>query len=173
MTAGASMDVDVSLRSVLSCCDELPEARFAPGDVLLPEGPRTGRMYILAGGTLEVLRGDTVVAEVHDPGAIFGEMSAFLGTDHTATVRAVDHVVAFRIDDARAYLQGHPEIVFHVACILAGRLQQATTYLADVKQQFAGQDNHLGMVDEVLEALVQRQRPRASVGSELVDDPRL
>jgi len=167
------MDVGDSLRSILSYCDELPEQRFAAGEVILPEGPSTNRMYILAGGDIEVLRGDTVVAEIHDPGAVFGEMSAFLGADHTATVRAASDVIAFRIDDARAYMQSHPEIVFHVACILAGRLQQATTYLADVKRQFAGHDDHFGMVDEVLEALVQRQRPKVSVGSELVSDPRL
>ncbi|SFZ85237.1 Cyclic nucleotide-binding domain-containing protein [Devosia enhydra] len=165
--------VETSLRSVLVHCEGLPRTAFAADETLIGEGPATGRMFILASGTIAVLRNETVVARIAEPGAVFGEMAAFLGGDHTATVRAETPVEAFVIEDARAYLQGHPEIVFHVASILAGRLQQATTYLADLKRQFADRDDHFGMVDEVLEALVQRQRPRARVGSELAEDPRL
>jgi CRP-like cAMP-binding protein len=167
------MDVGGSLRAVLAYCDGLPEARFAPGEVMIPEGPSTGRMFILAAGSVEILRGDTPVAEISDPGAIFGEMAALLETSHSATVRAGGEVVAFRIDDARAFLQNRPEVVFHVACILAQRLNDATLYLADFKSQFADRADHFGLVDEVMEALVQKQRRPATGGSQLKVDPRL
>lgn len=168
------MVVDGSLRAVLAYCDGLPEARFKAGDILIPEGPTTGLMFILAAGEIEILRGGTVVATIHEPGAIFGEMAALLQAAHSATVRAAGDVVAFRIDDARAFLQNRPEIVFHVACILAQRLNDATVYLADFKQQFAGRSDHLGMVDQVMEALVQKQQARpAAGGSQLTADPRL
>jgi CRP/FNR family cyclic AMP-dependent transcriptional regulator len=167
------MDVGGSLRAVLAYCDGLPEVRFKPGDVLIPEGPSTGLMFILAAGSIEIVRGETPVAEIHDPGAIFGEMAALLQATHSATVRAASDVVAFRIDDARAFLQNRPEIVFHVACILAQRLNDATAYLADFKAQFADRSDHFGLVDEVMEALVQKQRRPATGGSQLKSDPRL
>ena len=49
-----------------------------------------------------------------------------------------------------------PLICFHVCVLLARRLDSLTRYLVDVKQQFEGHD-HIGMVDEVLEALLHRQ----------------
>lgn len=164
---------DGSVAAVLAYCDGFPLDTFKPGDVLLAEGPATDRMYILAAGEVEVLRGDTQVADIAMPGAIFGEIAALLGGPHTATVRAVTEVTAFRIENARALLQSHREISFHVSSILARRLTDATTYLADLKRQFADRSDHLGMVDQVLDALVQRQRPAVTVGSQLKSDPRL
>ncbi|MFY8031185.1 MAG: cyclic nucleotide-binding domain-containing protein [Devosia sp.] len=164
---------DGSMRAVLDYCHGLPLVRFAQHEVLIAEGPATGRMFILATGAIEVLRGQTMVAEVAEPGAIFGEISALLGGDHSATVRAASEVTAYRIDDATAFMRNGNEIVFHVAKILAGRLRDATTYLADFKRQFAGRTDHFGLVDEVLEALVQRQSPSVTTGSTRTSDPRL
>ena len=90
-----------------------------------------------------------------------------------ATVRAIEPSVVHRIEDAESFLQLRPEIVFHVARILARRLIDATTYLADIKHQFADRTDHLGMVDEVLEALVNQQQSAAPAGSALKSDPRL
>ncbi|MBK8084434.1 MAG: cyclic nucleotide-binding domain-containing protein [Devosia sp.] len=164
---------DGSVGAVLAYCDGFPLDRFSPGEVLLAEGPASDRMFILAAGEVEVMRGDTQVAAIAMPGAIFGEIAALLGGRHTATVRAVTEVTAFRIENARALLQSHREISFHVSSILARRLTDATTYLADLKRQFADRSDHLGMVDEVLDALVQRQRPAVTTGSSRKSDPRL
>lgn len=158
---------------VLAYCDGFPLDKFKPGDVLLPEGPATDRMFILAAGEVEVLRGATQVADIATPGAIFGEIAALLGGNHTATVRAVTDVTAFRIEGARALLQNHRQISFHVSTILARRLTDATGYLADLKRQFADRTDHLGMVDQVLDTLVQRQRPAVVAGSSLKSDSRL
>jgi CRP/FNR family transcriptional regulator, cyclic AMP receptor protein len=155
--------------SILAYCDGFPLDRFGPGEVLIPEGPGLDRMYILAAGEVEVLRGDTQVADIAIPGAIFGEIAALLGGPHTATVRAVGDVTAFRLENARALLMDHKELSFHVSTILARRLTDATSYLADLKRQFAHRSDHLGMVDEVLDALVQRQRPAVVAGATLKD----
>jgi len=167
------MTDELMIEDVLAYCSHLPIAAFAPGDVLIGEGPASNRLYILIGGEVEVLRGDTQVAEIGETGAIFGEMSVLLGIDHTATVRAVSSVSAYRIDDARDFLRSQTEVSFHVARILARRLMDATTYLADFKRQFAHRNDHFGMVDEVLDALIQRQRPAVAGGSELKSDSRL
>jgi CRP/FNR family cyclic AMP-dependent transcriptional regulator len=41
-----------------------------------------------------------------------------------------------------------------VARILSRRVQLVTGYLVDLERQFADRDDHLAMVDEVLESLV-------------------
>jgi CRP-like cAMP-binding protein len=158
---------------VLAYCDGFPLDRFKPGDVLIPEGPGLDRMYVLAVGEVEVLRGDTQVADIAIPGAIFGEIAALLGGPHTATVRAVTNVTAFRIENARSTLMDHKELSFHVSTVLARRLTDATIYLADLKRQFADRADHFGMVDQVLDTLVQRQRPAVTAGSDLKSDSRL
>ena len=144
------------MSAVLAYCDAFPLDKFKPGEVLLAEGPATNRMYILAAGGVEVLRGDTQITEIASPGAIFGEIAALLGGNHTATVRALTDVTAFRIENARTLLAEHREISLHVSTILAQRLTDATSYLADVTRQFADRKDHLSMVDQVLDTLVQR-----------------
>ena len=163
------MTQNSSMADVLRYCDEFPLDKFKPGDVLIPEGPATNRMYILAAGEVEVLRGETQVAAIAAPGAIFGEIAALLGGDHTATVRAVSNVTAFRIENAKTLLHEHREIGFNVSVILARRLTDATGYLADLKRQFADRTDHLGMVDKVLDTLVQRQQDKISVGPSTQD----
>jgi rubrerythrin len=41
-----------------------------------------------------------------------------------------------------------------------------TTYLADIKRQFEDERGHLGMVDEILESLLNQQRQTFSPGSD-------
>lgn len=167
------MENDDSLHAVLDFCEGLPKERHARGEVLIAEGPGSGRMFILVEGAVEILRGGETVAAIDEPGAIFGEMSVLLGTGHSADVRAATDVTVYRIEDARAFLKQRPEIGFHVAVILARRLQDSTTYLADFKRQFGGRPDHFALVDEVLQQLVQRQSARKSGGSRLKSDPRL
>ena len=158
------MDYDRSMGAVLTYCDGFPLDKFKAGEVLIPEGPNTNRMYILAVGEVEVLRRGTPISRVASPGAIFGEIAALLDGPHIATVRARTDATAFRIDDARNLLMGHREISFHVSTILARRLTFATEYLADLKRQLADQADRLGMTDRVLNALVEHHGPLAEVG---------
>jgi len=57
-------------------------------------------------------------------------------------------------------LEATPAISVHVARLLARRLNAVTTYLVDLKRQYEDRDDHLGMVDEVLESLLQLQTKR-------------
>ena len=96
---------EFSMQDVLRYCEGLPLRQFAEGEVLIAEWPASNCLYILVSGEAEVLRGDTQVAEINAPGAVFGEMSALLGIHHTATVRVVKPVVAYLIEDADAFLR--------------------------------------------------------------------
>jgi len=159
--------------SMLDKCAGAPRREFAPGTTLLSEGETSGRLYVLAEGSVEVLRGDTLVAVIGEAGAVFGEMSVLLNRPHTATVRAASPVRVFVFDDAESFLKSNPEIAFLLGRLLAERLNAATTYLVDLKRQFEGQGNHLDMVGEVLESLIHQQHEDFTLGPEREADPRL
>lgn len=159
--------------SILDMCRGAPLLKLAAGSVLLSEGETSGHLYVLKSGSIEVLRGETQVAVVEEPGAVFGEMSVLLNRPHTATARALTPIEVHAFDDAGSFLRSNPEIAFHVGRLLAGRLNAATTYLADLKRQFEHQSNHLGMVGEVLDVLIHQQDEDFSLGPEREADPRL
>lgn len=161
------------MRSIFAHCKDLPETGFEPGGLLLREGERGTRMYVLVSGEVEVLRGKVTVAAIDEPGAIFGEMSALLDIPYSASVRARTAVRVRVIEDAVGFLKSQPEVTFHAAQLLARRLRDATTYLADLKQQFQDQSGHLGMVDEILEALTHDQQGDVTPAAEAGEDPRL
>lgn len=154
------------MRKLLQLCADQPRERHAAGTVLLDQGQTTNRLYVLIDGQVEVLRGSTQVAVLGEPGSVLGDMSILLAQPHTATARALTDVEVHAIADGAGFFRQHPDASYFVACTLAQRLNTATTYLADLKRQFADQGNHLGMVGDVLESLIYRQRPRATPGSD-------
>ena len=159
------------MKSVLESCDPIKRRLVPAGTVLLSEGMASGHLYVLAAGKIEVVRGETQVAVVDEPGSVFGEMSVLLDTPHTATVRALSPATVFAYDDARSFMRSDPEITFVIARLLAQRLNSATTYLVDLKRQYAGQGNHLGMVSEVLASLIHQQEAEFTPGSDRLPDP--
>lgn len=161
------------MQSLLEVCQDAPLATYSAGEVLLSEGTTSGHLFVLRDGRVEVLRGDTQVATVEEPGAVFGEMSVLLERPHTATVRTLSPCTLYVFDDAARFLRSKPEIAFHVARLIAGRLNGATCYLADIKRQFEDRADHLGMVGEVLDTLMHNHEKEFSPGPERELDPRL
>jgi CRP-like cAMP-binding protein len=161
------------MRAILDHCTGAGERRLPSGSALLSEGQTSGQLFVLIEGTVEVLRGDTQVALVSEPGAVFGEMSTLLKIPHTATVRASTPVRVYVFEDAEEFLRAHPAIGFHLARLLAERLNAATTYLVDLKRQFEDHRDHFGMVGEVLESLLHQQRREFTTRSDGSADPRL
>jgi CRP/FNR family cyclic AMP-dependent transcriptional regulator len=154
------------MRAILNHCGDLPLQLVADGTVLLAEGQNTGHVYVLAQGRIEVLRGDTQVTILDEPGSLVGEMSVLLGAPHTATARAMGDAKVHVIENGAAFFSSHPELSWLVARLLAVRLNAATTYLVDVKRQFAGHEDHLQMVGEVLETLIHQQERDFRPGSD-------
>ncbi len=154
------------MREILEHCGDVPIQAVAEGTVLLQEGHKTGHAYVLVDGCLEVLRGDTQVAMSEEPGSLYGEMAILLDSPHTATVRAVTDSRVHVIADAAAFFREHPKLAWLAAKLLAGRLNAATSYLADLMQQYEGYGDHLEMVGDVLASLLHEQGREISPGSE-------
>ena len=92
-------------------------------------------------------------------------MSAVLNQPASATVRAVDDLQVRVIHDPMKFLSSRPGAALAVLRTTASRLDGLTHYLVDVKQQFADEEGHLGMVDRVIDHLVHHQGPTARTGS--------
>jgi len=161
------------MQGILDYCAGADQLRLSAGDFLITEGERSGRLYVLISGQVEVVKGDTIVASVAEPGAIFGEMSILLGLDHSASVRAVTTSELYVIADATTFLRDKPELVLLIAKLLARRLSAATSYLADLKRQYAHQGNHLAMVGDVLQSMINLPPAEITPGSDLQSDPRI
>lgn len=139
---------------------------FDAGQLVIRQGEQTDALYFLIEGAVEVLKDDVRVATASQPGLVFGEMAVLLGGAHTASVRAVKPCAFYIVEKPREFLKSSPTLCLYVSELLARRLDALNKYLVNVKHQFEGHD-HIGMVDQVLEALLHRQpsariRPKES-----------
>ena len=150
------------MSDILDFCQGREAKTFNPGQVLISEGGQEGKLFVLIDGQVEVLRKDTQVSYIDEPGSIFGEMSVLLDMPYSATVKALSEVKAYVIEDAIGFLASKPEIAIYVASLLARRLYYTTSYLVDLQQHAAGKREHLDLVDRILEQLVQKpDEPKA------------
>src|SRR4030088_1772630 len=137
------------MRAILDYCTGGIQRSVSAGTLINNEGGTTGHFYVLIEGRLEVVKGDTIVATLTEPGAVLGEMSVLLDQPHTATVRAAQDSAIYEIDDAASFLRQQPAVALIIARMLAQRLNVATTYLADLKHQYGGHGNPLPTVGDL------------------------
>jgi CRP/FNR family cyclic AMP-dependent transcriptional regulator len=139
--------------------EQFPLVSLAAGEYLLTQDNMTDGIYFLSEGSVKVTRHGHDVAVISDQGAVFGELCILLGIEHSASVQCLEDSSFYYIEQPRQYLEKHPELIWHIAQILALRLFNLTQYLVDVKKQFEGHD-HLDMVDDVLETLLNQQKTK-------------
>ncbi len=119
----------------------LPVVTFQPGETVIVDGSKTGRLLILRKGVVAVLKDDTEVAKVTEPGAVFGELSILLDQPHTAEVRALE-TSQFHVADAAVLLAQNPIAMLYVATVLARRLDAANHALIQLKSQLRTGEPH-------------------------------
>jgi hypothetical protein len=94
-------------------------------------------------------------------------MAYLLGTAPTAMVRTITPCTFRHVADPREFFRRNPDVALHMAAILARRLDSLNRYLVDIKHQFKDRADHLGIIDEVLDALMHkhpRDIPRRPAG---------
>jgi CRP-like cAMP-binding protein len=152
--------------TILEATAELPERAIPDGVDVIVEGEPVPHLLVLVSGAVEVSRESVPVSVIAEPGAIFGEVSALLSAPASATVRTRG-ACAFRFcEEPGAFLRDHPQLAITVAQMLARRVDALTRYLVDLRSQYAGRDDHLGVVDVVLESLSHHQVARPEPGSD-------
>jgi CRP-like cAMP-binding protein len=101
----------------------LPVVTYQAGETVIVDGSRTARLLILKKGAVAIVKEDTEIAKVTEPGAVFGELSILLDQPNKLEVRALE-TSQFQIADAALLLRQNP-IAIHVAMALARQLDTA------------------------------------------------
>jgi CRP/FNR family transcriptional regulator, cyclic AMP receptor protein len=128
----------------------LPLQSFDAGETVFAEGTKTGRLLILKSGAVSIFKGDIEFAQVTEPGAVFGELSALLDEPHSADVRTLEKS-EFHVADAATLLQD-PVALLYVTMVLARRIDTANQGLLQLKIMLeAGEPK--GLVDATLDKI--------------------
>lgn len=151
---------------IIEMTSSSPDVTIADGEVVVTEGERTGALYVLVDGVLEVRRRGRAVVQMSESGTIVGELGLLLDTVASADVVAVGPCVVRRMDDAERTFVENPAFAQHLATLLAYRLLQISTYLSDVQAQYADREDTLGLMPTVLRELLGGGRAPADPGSE-------
>lgn len=117
----------------------MQQHRFEGGETIFREGDESAEAYIIAQGRVEVLKGDGEHAlrlAVLGPGDVFGEMGLLDERPRSATVRAVEPVVAQAVgrDEFRHLLLHEPQRALGLLHALFERLRVANRMLAESAQ---------------------------------------
>jgi CRP/FNR family transcriptional regulator, cyclic AMP receptor protein len=114
----------------------LPLKTYQAGEIVIADGSRSGRLLILKKGKVAIVKKGHEIAEVVEPGAVFGEISALLDQPHAADVRTLEPS-QFHVADATTLLTQNPIAVLYVATMLAHRLNGANHALIELKHQLS------------------------------------
>src|SRR5215472_2121313 len=143
---------------------DLPLVTYQPGETVIVDGSKTGRLLILMKGNVAIVKDDTEIAKVAEPGAVFGELSVLLDQPHTADVHALE-TSQFHIANATALLAQNPIAALYVATVLAHRLDGANHALIQLKSQL-----QTGEAYSVVAETVSRMEGLLAVGDKFMDD---
>ncbi len=111
---------------------------FQPGDRVIEEGSMGDELFVVASGTIEILKNDQAVA-TRGKGEFLGEIGFFNNIPRTATVRATQPatVLAFSRKDLISMLRKEPAIsvkfLWAMSQELSYRINQTTRDLADAR----------------------------------------
>ena len=114
---------------------------------------------MLVSGSLGVMKGNTKVNTIDQPGSLVGEMAILLDDRASATTSILAHA-----EQGGVFLRSNAEVTTLVAVGLAERLRFVTMYLADLKHHY-GDAPGIAMVGDVLTRLACRQGPPSRPGS--------
>ena len=114
---------------------------FSDGEIVFNEGDVGDSMYVIAEGTVEILRkspdGDfQSIAELHGP-QFFGEMSLIDKEYRSARVRARGNARLLQLSNenlhifAKNYRNGFTWVVVNIARVLSARLRETNRRLAE------------------------------------------
>jgi CRP/FNR family transcriptional regulator, cyclic AMP receptor protein len=156
---------------VLVLTDDVPERRLDVGERVYEQGAADhSTVTVLVEGRLEVDVDGNRLPDVTLPGSLVGEVGALLRIPRTATVVAREPSTVRVVGDPQTFLASHPELTLELARQLAGRLHRLTSYLGDVRAQYADAGGHLAMVDSILGRLASRPAVIVDGGSDRSPD---
>lgn len=123
------------LKNIAATAEEL---LYEPGEIIIQEGERDGRLFVLLEGEVEVLKGQGQPGERLlrrlEPGAYFGEMAVLGDALRTASVVALGQarLLSLRDFNLRQAMERHPYIAIELLQVMSQRMQQMEQRLLKV-----------------------------------------
>ena len=162
------------MRAILDYCGGGTKRAVPAGTLILHEGGKTGHLFVLIEGRLEVVKGDTRRRRASSSRAPCSARCRCCSTSRIPRPCARRRIQSiYEFDDAASFLRDQPAVALLIARLLAQRLNVANTYLADLMHQYAGHGNHLAMVGEILQSMINLPPMQVSPGSDRQSDPRM
>ena len=118
-------------------------ATYRAGETVLSAALTTGRLLILKEGVVTVVMEGVEIIKVTEPGAVFGELSAWLGQGHTADVHALEES-KFHVVSTAAPLMQNPVALPYVATVVERREDSANRAQVEPNRQV--QDGQLSSI---------------------------
>src|SRR5712672_2712478 len=136
----------------------LPVVKHPGREAVLSAGSKTGKLFFLRSGAVEVVKDGVQIACVSAPGSVFGEHDILLDQPHTADVRT--------LEQSELYIADAP-------AILARRIDVAKRSLIEVKRQLqAGEPRSvIGKTVEKVEELLRYSGAPSLVYAGYPSDP--
>jgi len=114
------------------------ERKYSAGSTLIKQGDTGVGLYVITNGTVRITRAtDPDRAETDlgtaGPGSVLGEMSLLDDLPRSATVTAVNDVIALLLPvwEFRTILRNHPDIALRLLGVLSRRLRKVESHLSD------------------------------------------
>lgn len=114
------------------------ERRFQPGEFVFWDGDPPDWFYMVAEGTVKVLKhsssGKEFLIAFFGPGEMFGEVAVFENKPYPASAQAMAdmRVLAIKRQDFLSFLAHRPEVSLRIMSVLGARLRDAQGRLRDL-----------------------------------------
>lgn len=109
------------------------EVSYDAGAEILRQGERSGRLYVLRRGKVEVVKNGVRISVANEAGSVFGELSILLDSYHNATVRTLEPSQFKIIENGDRFLENNPAACYRLANMLARRLANIDAVFAELK----------------------------------------
>ena len=138
--------------AILQKLSSLPIQSYRTGETILARGTTTGKLLVMIEGVVEVARDGRRIAEIAEPGAVFGEMALLLDQPHTADVRTLAPST-FYVADGRTIVGVDSATTLYVATVLAQRLTAVNRYLVEVRTRMVETNQPRRLFEETLDRI--------------------
>ncbi len=118
--------------------DLATERSFAPNEFIFWDGDAPEWFYIVAEGTVKVLKysssGREFIIAFFGPGEMLGEVAVFENKPYPASAQAVTEtkVVGIKRENFLSFLANRPQVALRIINVLGGRLRDAQSRLRDL-----------------------------------------
>ncbi len=146
---------ELTYPELLEVAAALGSEEHGPKHLLLREGETSRSLYVIASGSVEVRRGETLLAKLAS-GSHFGEMALLTNRPRSASVRTLEPCRLLTLDQDQIYplFQQNPVIglkfLWRLAQILSLRLDEATLFTSPIPDTERRAPEMIGTVTDEL-----------------------